>query len=110
MGLLDLPRGAVAPEVFDIADDADREDDALDLDPLRLAARLDRGRHLPLAFLERLHRGARVDGHALRPERLARGGGNVLVLHRQDTNDRSEERRVGKEWVSTCKTRWSPYQ
>src|SRR3546814_13792736 len=23
---------------------------------------------------------------------------------------RSEERRVGKEWVSTCKTRWSPYQ
>src|SRR3546814_16923435 len=23
--------------------------------------------------------------------------------------ERSEERRVGKEWVSTCKTRWSPY-
>src|SRR3546814_5537732 len=23
--------------------------------------------------------------------------------------DRSEERRVGKEWVSTCRTRWSPY-
>src|SRR3546814_18280156 len=22
---------------------------------------------------------------------------------------RSEERRVGKEWVSTCRTRWSPY-
>src|SRR3546814_18663712 len=22
---------------------------------------------------------------------------------------RSEERRVGKEWVSTCKSRWSPY-
>src|SRR3546814_2270714 len=23
--------------------------------------------------------------------------------------DRSEERRVGKEWVSTCRSRWSPY-
>src|SRR3546814_20992212 len=24
-------------------------------------------------------------------------------------NDRSEERRVGKECVSTCRSRWSPY-
>src|SRR3546814_18308385 len=24
-------------------------------------------------------------------------------------NRRSAERRVGKEWVSTCNTRWSPY-
>src|SRR3546814_15508848 len=23
-------------------------------------------------------------------------------------DDRSEERRVGKEWVSTCRSRWSP--
>src|SRR3546814_16217731 len=23
--------------------------------------------------------------------------------------NRSEERRVGKEWVSTCRSRWSPY-
>src|SRR3546814_16674330 len=23
--------------------------------------------------------------------------------------DRSEERRVGKEWVSTCRSRWSQY-
>src|SRR3546814_20018986 len=23
---------------------------------------------------------------------------------------RSEERRVGKEWVRTCRSRWSPYQ
>src|SRR3546814_16892937 len=23
--------------------------------------------------------------------------------------DRSEERRVGKEWKSTCRSRWSPY-
>src|SRR3546814_15276910 len=25
------------------------------------------------------------------------------------TLSRSEERRVGKEWVSTCRSRWSPY-
>src|SRR3546814_15244613 len=24
-------------------------------------------------------------------------------------NERSEERRVGKEYVSTCRSRWSPY-
>src|SRR3546814_18275308 len=26
-----------------------------------------------------------------------------------DTHGRSEERRVGKECVSTCRSRWSPY-
>src|SRR3546814_11557380 len=31
---------------------------------------------------------------------------HALVLHRPD---RSEERRVGKECVSTCRSRWSPY-
>src|SRR3546814_11746366 len=30
----------------------------------------------------------------------------ALVQHRVD---RSEERRVGKECVSTCRSRWSPY-
>src|SRR3546814_17991142 len=27
---------------------------------------------------------------------------------RTGSQDRSEERRVGKEWVSTCRFRWSP--
>src|SRR3546814_16824283 len=26
-----------------------------------------------------------------------------------EKRDRSEERRVGKEWVSTCRSRWWPY-
>src|SRR3546814_17656508 len=34
------------------------------------------------------------------------------ALERDPTNlsvrNRSEERRVGKEWVSTCRSRWSP--
>src|SRR3546814_7362559 len=37
-----------------------------------------------------------------RPER--RGGG-----HDRNLAVRSEERRVGKECVSTCRSRWSPY-
>src|SRR3546814_18562211 len=52
---------------------------------------------------------------------LARGN-ERKVLHKIDAlrnlvarkkasamRDRSEERRVGKEWVSTCSSRWSPY-
>src|SRR3546814_14114831 len=39
--------------------------------------------------------------------------GNLLI-HQSSTNriirvDRSEERRVGKECVSTCRSRWSPF-
>src|SRR3546814_6126110 len=32
-----------------------------------------------------------------------------LVIAVGDGGDRSEERRVGKECVSTCRSRWSPY-
>ena len=31
------------------------------------------------------------------------------VIISKDPNFRSEERRVGKECVSTCRSRWSPY-
>src|SRR3546814_14262558 len=31
------------------------------------------------------------------------------VENRNKADDRSEERRVGKECVSTCRSRWSPY-
>src|SRR3546814_12620695 len=37
---------------------------------------------------------------------LASAGGDVGALVE---DDRSEERRVGKECVSTCRYRWSPY-
>src|SRR3546814_7826105 len=30
-------------------------------------------------------------------------------MHAQQAAERSEERRVGKECVSTCRSRWSPY-
>src|SRR3546814_20522155 len=34
---------------------------------------------------------------------------NRRQCQRRDMRDRSEERRVGKECVSTCRSRWSPY-
>src|SRR3546814_4255131 len=33
----------------------------------------------------------------------------LVTLGAPDVTDRSEERRVGKECVSTCRSRWSPY-
>src|SRR3546814_12951452 len=33
----------------------------------------------------------------------------LRALHDDGTLARSEERRVGKECVSTCRSRWSPY-
>src|SRR3546814_18204060 len=43
-------------------------------------------------------------------QRVQRIGGRLLVAaHVDDLLVRSEERRVGKECVSTCRSRWSPY-
>src|SRR3546814_3365362 len=33
----------------------------------------------------------------------------TLLARNTQVNHRSEERRVGKECVSTCRSRWSPY-
>src|SRR3546814_6434859 len=40
--------------------------------------------------------------------------GQIVVAHEErciagELKDRSEERRVGKECVSTCRSRWAPY-
>src|SRR3546814_5608553 len=41
---------------------------------------------------------------------LRRNGGHIRSLHNvRRRRSRSEERRVGKECVSTCRSRWSPY-
>src|SRR3546814_12637873 len=42
-------------------------------------------------------------------KRLNEEEGVSFLLAEQNTNVRSEERRVGKECVSTCRSRWSPY-
>src|SRR3546814_8170740 len=40
---------------------------------------------------------------------LENGGLDALRLPASLASPRSEERRVGKECVSTCRSRWSPY-
>src|SRR3546814_15094755 len=37
-----------------------------------------------------------------------RSSGGIAYGYRQANRLRSAERRVGKEWVSTCSSRWSP--
>src|SRR3546814_14193963 len=38
-----------------------------------------------------------------------RRAARLTRLRQEGFDGRSEERRVGKEWVSTCRSRWSPY-
>src|SRR3546814_7150242 len=69
-----------------------------------------------IVFKDPRHLGA-VDAHAQRSrqagldhrvgERRAQPGVVELAAHAHQR--RSEERRVGKECVSTCRSRWSPY-
>src|SRR3546814_20880149 len=49
-------------------------------------------------------------GDRIQDRALAEVGGKALWTRELDAAlDRSEERRVGKECVSTCRSRWSPY-
>src|SRR3546814_9306755 len=49
-----------------------------------------------------------MPGLSIRDKRLLVIGATTM-LGRPDLIERSEERRVGKECVSTCRSRWSPY-
>src|SRR3546814_17721214 len=51
----------------------------------------------------------RVDGSVLVERTWTQGAGLTHAELLKDLFDRSEERRVGKECVSTCRSRWSPY-
>src|SRR3546814_14161059 len=95
---------------LDDARDDMRESDALD--PWRgafevsrfFAVELNEGsaiihRLLLVAYLAEQVGGADVD---------AALAANVELITAVDA-DRSEERRVGNEWVRTCRSRWSPY-
>src|SRR3546814_18292188 len=62
-----------------------------------------------VARLRALHgRVLLYDAHSIRSH-VPRLFDGALRQFNIGTNDRSEERRVGKEGVSTCKSRWSPY-
>src|SRR3546814_1647412 len=48
-------------------------------------------------------------GMRMHAGQLAESGAVRLAVELGAANARSEERRVGKECVSTCRSRWSPY-
>src|SRR3546814_14070961 len=54
------------------------------------------------AFLDPAQQFHSADGDALKL-RLKRRGTRAFA------DESSDDRRVGKEWVSTCKSRWAPY-
>src|SRR3546814_15596979 len=62
-------------------------------------------KHFPELLALRGDQGARaLLSHGVQIETM---GASLRDIDTPD--DRSEERRVGKECVSTCRTRWSPY-
>src|SRR3546814_8452771 len=50
-----------------------------------------------------------VGTEAAEGKELREFGGITYVMEEALRGDRSEERRVGQECVSTCRSRWSPY-
>src|SRR3546814_4169236 len=56
------------------------------------------------ALVDMAQRNAVLDQRLFKRKRTADQEGDEIVAP-----DRSEERRVGKECVSTCRSRWSPY-
>src|SRR3546814_12384695 len=60
---------------------------------------------LPLVQYAVSDMAGRVPRHVLRDDLVSAG----LLGLAQAAKSRSEERRVGKECVSTCRLRWSPY-
>ena len=85
-------------EVLDVADDADGRDDALDGERLRAAlAVVDGGGDAVGLLVELGHLGAGHDLDALLLEALAREGGDLGVLDRQDLRQHLDHRHLGAE-------------
>src|SRR3546814_17533557 len=57
----------------------------------------------------RRREGSRLVSLGAQAEMVVLGEAAVLIVGRDPDLRRSEERRVGKECVSTCRSRWSPY-
>src|SRR3546814_11693553 len=81
--------------------------DRLDVHP---AQHLERGRALPRRDIGQDIVGADIADRLMDHGADARVGADRERADRTAARDeRSEERRVGKECVSTCRARWSPY-
>src|SRR3546814_14223880 len=84
-------------EVFDPYDDRNN----VTVDEARSVYETYQSHHDEIGRVERDF-GVTIDGVEANPNRIAQA-------NRDFPDIRSEERRVGKECVSTCRSRWSPY-
>src|SRR3546814_14591123 len=76
--------------------------------PVRGRRKLGRREKIKLAHELGWHMGRY--GHRTLPKRSTRGSNTSDRIRRSNVQrQRSEERRVGQECVSTCRSRWSPY-
>src|SRR3546814_18545240 len=95
----DLPRGDEALDALVEREGVERIEGPQGLQPLLLAA--DGGAQHVVDVVEVAEHGA---------HRRARALGDVVGDGSEVAGVvRSEERRVGKEWGSTCRTRWAPF-
>src|SRR4051794_2635255 len=95
MAALALAPGAFAADPLDIADNPDRQDDALDGHVERFSSALDMRGHAVALAIESFHRRAGVDLDPLLLEALAGKGGNLLVLDRQYPVKNLDDRDLG---------------
>src|SRR3546814_16056158 len=102
------PRSTRTDTLFPTRRSSDLLRSALDdlLSLTRLAQR-EKTYSSPLAIRQFVKETEIIDGRPVRDfPRLKHAG---LLLDSPADHVRSEERRVGKECVSTCRSRWSPY-
>ncbi len=95
MRAVDFRLGAFEADILDVADDADREDHALDGDVVALAAGLDLRRDIVLAALQVFHGCAGMDLDPLLLEALARESGDLFVFDRQDAVEHLDDGHLG---------------
>ena len=99
VGPVDDHTGVFEADIFDIADDADGQDHALDIRFERFAVRLDPCRD-PLASAVQGRHGRRgVDFDPLFLKRLAGEGRDLLVLDRQHAVEHFDDRHLGAHVV-----------